>query len=59
MRRKRNNAKGLEDNSAKLDDKSERFEEITDQEEEPTRCKELEGRLSIGEQKALAAKRNV
>merc|ERR1712030_150455 len=58
MRRKRNNTAGLEDNTAKLEDKSERFEEITDQEEEPTRFKELEGRLSIGEQKALAAKRN-
>merc|ERR1712055_628148 len=58
MRRKRNNTAGLEDKSAKLEDKSERFEEITDQEEEPTRFKELEGRLSIGEQKALAAKRN-
>ena len=59
MRRKRNNTKSLEDNSDKLEENSERFEEITDQEEEPTRCKELEGRLSIGEQKALAAKRNV
>merc|ERR1712030_191160 len=58
MRRKRNNTAGLGDNTAKLEDKSERFEEITDQEEEPTRFKEHEGRLSIGEQKALAAKRN-
>merc|ERR1712030_36618 len=54
MRRKRNNAASIE---AKLEDNSERFEEITDQEEEPVRFNELEGRLSIGEQKALAAKR--
>merc|ERR1712090_112177 len=54
MRRKRNNAASIE---AKLEDNSERFEEITNQEEEPIRFKELEGRFSIGEQKALAAKR--
>ena len=31
-----------------------KFEEITDQAEEPIRFKELEGVLSIGEQRALA-----
>ena len=55
MRKKRNNATSLEDKS---EDNSERFEEITDQVEETVRYKELEGRLSVGEQKALAAKRN-
>ena len=54
MRRKRNNAASTQ---AKLEDNSERFEEITDQEEEPVRCIELEGKLSVGEQQALAAKR--
>merc|ERR1712030_12755 len=54
MRRKRNNTARLE---AKLEDNVEIFEEITEEEEEPVRCKELEGRLSIEEQQALAAKR--
>merc|ERR1712105_346865 len=51
---KRNKTARLE---AKLEDNSERFEEITEEEEEPVRFKELEGRLSIEEQQALAAKR--
>ena len=55
-RRKKNNARRLEDNTTSLEDDTARFEEITDQKKEPTRFKELEGRLSIGEQKALAAK---
>ena len=50
IRKKKNNAARLEDNTT-------RFEEITDQEKEPVRFKELEGMLSIGEQRALAEKR--
>ena len=49
IRRKKNNTARFEDNTA-------RFEEITDKAEEPIRFKELEGVLSIGEQRALAGK---
>ena len=50
IRRKKNNAARLEDNLS-------RFEEITDQVKEPKKFKELEGVMSIGEQRALADKR--
>ena len=46
MKRKRNNVAKLE-----------AFEELEDQEEEPVRFKELEGVLTLGEQKALEEKR--
>ena len=55
-RRKKNNARRLEDNTASLEDDTTRFVEIVEKEKEPVKYKELEGRLSIGEQKALAAK---
>jgi hypothetical protein len=50
MRKKRNNAKSLEDKTEQSEEQTERFEEIKDQEEESVRFKALEGRLSIGEQ---------
>ena len=55
-RRKKNNARRLEDNTASLEDDTTRFVEIVEKVKEPVKYKELEGKLSIGEQKALAAK---
>ena len=56
IRRKKNNTAKFEDNTARFEDNTAKFEEIIDKPEEPTRFKELEGMLSIGEQRALAGK---
>merc|ERR1712173_405792 len=58
LRRKKNNTAKSEDNKARFEDNTAKFEEIIDKPEEPTRFKELEGMLSIGEQRALAGKTN-
>ena len=49
MRRKKNNTARFEENTAK-------FEEIINIPDEPIKFQELEGMLSIGEQRALAGK---